>query len=51
MSEESAPPQAQASTGAVEIKLHGRTDVGLIREHNEDSFVIVRLDDGAREPD
>ena len=33
------------------MRLHGRTDVGLIREHNEDSFVIVRLDDGAREPE
>ncbi len=37
--------------GGVEVRLHGRSDVGLIREHNEDSFVIVRLDDGARELD
>ena len=35
----------------VEVRLHGRTDVGLVREHNEDSFVIVRLDDGSREPE
>jgi protein phosphatase len=31
------------------IKLAGRTDVGLIREHNEDSFIVVRLDDGTRD--
>ncbi len=53
VSEESGPlPTDNASAdGAVEVRLHGRTDVGLIREHNEDSFVIVRLDDGSREID
>ena len=54
VSEESGPLPEQKSAsaaGAVEVRLHGRTDVGLIREHNEDSFVIVRLDDGARELD
>ena len=53
VSEESAPlpPNTDSAAGAVEVRLCGRTDVGLIREHNEDSFVIVRLDDGAREPD
>ncbi len=53
ISEEAAPPKGttEAAPGAVEVRLCGRTDVGLIREHNEDSFVIVRLDDGAREPD
>jgi serine/threonine protein phosphatase PrpC len=35
----------------VEVGLAGRTDVGLIREHNEDSFVVVRLDDGSRDLD
>ncbi|MGZ3425776.1 MAG: PP2C family protein-serine/threonine phosphatase, partial [Polyangia bacterium] len=51
MSEESAPPASttESAPGAVEVRLHGRTDVGLIREHNEDSFVILRLDDGSRE--
>jgi serine/threonine protein phosphatase PrpC len=51
VSEESAPPAAttESAAGAVEVRLHGRSDVGLIREHNEDSFIIVRLDDGARE--
>ena len=44
--------EAEASSEAprdVEVRLMGRTDVGLIREHNEDSFVIVRLDDGSRD--
>ncbi len=54
VSEESGPlpeQKSESAAGAVEVRLHGRTDVGLIREHNEDSFVIVRLDDGARELD
>ena len=29
----------------------GRTDVGLVREHNEDNFTCVRLDDDARAPE
>jgi protein phosphatase len=32
------------------LELLGRTDVGLIREHNEDNFLLVRLDDGSRDP-
>jgi serine/threonine protein phosphatase PrpC len=53
VSEESAPPAGttEAAAGPVEVRLHGRTDVGLIREHNEDSFVIVRLEDGTRDVD
>jgi protein phosphatase len=38
VSEESAPPAkgtTETAAGAVEVRLHGRTDVGLIREHNE----------------
>ena len=53
VSEESGPlpeQKSEGAAGAVEVRLHGRTDVGLIREHNEDSFVIVRLDDGSRDP-
>jgi protein phosphatase len=33
----------------IEIQLHGRTDVGQVREHNEDSFVVVRIDDNERD--
>jgi serine/threonine protein phosphatase PrpC len=44
------PDTSASAAGAVEVRLHGRSDVGLIREHNEDSYIIVRLDDGSREP-
>ncbi|MCG5056324.1 MAG: protein phosphatase 2C domain-containing protein [Myxococcales bacterium] len=30
------------------ISVFGRTDVGLIREHNEDNFLVANLDDGFR---
>jgi protein phosphatase len=47
-----APAEAPTETAAepgISIKLAGRSDVGLIREHNEDSFIVVRLDDGTRD--
>jgi protein phosphatase len=34
----------------IQIDLHGRTDVGQVREHNEDSFVVVKLDGDERDP-
>ena len=34
--------------GAIFIRYYGATDVGLIREHNEDNFVCVDLDDELR---
>ncbi len=34
---------------SIDVELHGRTDVGLIREHNEDNFSVVRLDDACRD--
>jgi serine/threonine protein phosphatase PrpC len=53
VAEDPAPKVEGASSTAagVEVCLAGRSDVGLIREHNEDSFVVVRLDDGSREQD
>jgi serine/threonine protein phosphatase PrpC len=33
----------------IQIQLHGRTDVGQVREHNEDSFVVVHIDDNERD--
>ena len=33
--------------GSIRMLVAGRTDVGLIREHNEDNFLIVDLGDGA----
>ncbi len=41
MSEESNPPCG--SKGPIQLKLFGRTDVGQIREHNEDNFLIADL--------
>jgi protein phosphatase len=41
---------APAGSG-VHLDLVGRTDVGLVREHNEDSYIVIRLDDASREPD
>lgn len=43
----SAPPPSTASDpagGGVHVRYYGRTDVGLVREHNEDNFVVVDLD-------
>jgi protein phosphatase len=35
--------------GKVQLQIVGRTDVGLVREHNEDSYLVVRLDDASRD--
>ena len=37
--------------GPVKLHLVGRTDVGLVREHNEDNFTCVRLEDDVRDAD
>jgi serine/threonine protein phosphatase PrpC len=34
--------------GPIEVRYYGATDVGLVREHNEDNFVCVDLDDEVR---
>src|SRR6266404_5460135 len=31
------------------VEAVGRTDVGQLREHNEDAYVLVRLDSGSRD--
>jgi PPM family protein phosphatase len=38
-SDETAPPQK----GQIIVRLFGRTDVGQIREHNEDNFIVADL--------
>ena len=38
------------ATATIQMQFAGRTDVGLIREHNEDNLVVVDLDRGAAEP-
>jgi protein phosphatase len=47
----SSAPAPATPGGAVELHLVGITDVGLVREHNEDNFTCVRLDDDARDPE
>jgi protein phosphatase len=32
----------------IRLELFGRTEVGQVREHNEDSFLVLRLDDASR---
>ncbi len=36
-------PAAQAATAPVRVRYFGRTDVGLVREHNEDNFLVLDL--------
>lgn len=38
-----APQKAAEPTGPIEFRFFGRTDVGLIREHNEDNFLATDL--------
>ncbi len=40
---ESAPESAKGSSAEVRIKLFARTDVGQVREHNEDNFLVADL--------
>jgi protein phosphatase len=35
-------------TGGLRLRLFGRTDVGQIREHNEDNFLVANLTTGLR---
>jgi PPM family protein phosphatase len=39
----SAPTQPPTAAPLAELRLFGRTDVGQIREHNEDNFVVADL--------
>jgi len=36
-------PTAKAGPGEVRLRLFGRTDVGQVREHNEDNFIVADL--------
>jgi serine/threonine protein phosphatase PrpC len=42
------PPSNGASAGEVRLKLFARTDVGQIREHNEDNFLVADLSKRSR---
>ena len=35
----------------IEIEVFGKTDVGLIREHNEDNFLVADVSAGTRASD
>ena len=50
MGETSSKSEAsgEKSPSPIRVKLFGRTDVGQIREHNEDNFLIANLSTGAR---
>lgn len=39
-----------AGGGAITVHVVGRSDVGLVREHNEDNFLLADLATGSREP-
>ena len=36
------------SSSEIKIAVFGKTDVGLIREHNEDNFLVANADTGLR---
>ena len=36
--------------GSITVRVVGRTDVGLVREHNEDNYLLADLATGSREP-
>lgn len=38
----------KSNNNKIKVKLTGKTDVGLVREHNEDNFIIANLDTGER---
>ncbi len=41
-------PESSAAAGEIRVKLFARTDVGQIREHNEDNFLVADLTRRAR---
>ncbi|HZO17249.1 MAG TPA: Stp1/IreP family PP2C-type Ser/Thr phosphatase [Polyangiaceae bacterium] len=45
---EPPPESEEARRGPITLKVFGRTDVGQIREHNEDNFLIADLENKVR---
>jgi serine/threonine protein phosphatase PrpC len=43
------PDPVRDPAGDVRVEVVAQTDVGQLREHNEDNFLVLRLDDGARD--
>lgn len=44
-----APRSSSEPSGWVQVEYFGRTDVGLVREHNEDNFLVADLTEGVRD--
>ena len=42
--EPEASKDTAAKSAGITLSVFGRTDVGLIREHNEDNFLIANID-------
>lgn len=40
----------RSEEGAIIVQVVGRTDVGLVREHNEDNYLLADLTTGSRDP-
>jgi PPM family protein phosphatase len=45
-----AAMHAVVAHGQITVRVSGRTDVGLVREHNEDNFLLADLSTGSRDP-
>jgi serine/threonine protein phosphatase PrpC len=43
-------PVSMRPAGAITVSVVGRTDVGLVREHNEDNLLLADLGTGSRDP-
>ncbi|HTJ80804.1 MAG TPA: Stp1/IreP family PP2C-type Ser/Thr phosphatase [Polyangiaceae bacterium] len=43
-----AAPAAPAADQSIFVRVFGRTDVGQVREHNEDNFLVADLSKGSR---
>ncbi|HEY4120415.1 MAG TPA: Stp1/IreP family PP2C-type Ser/Thr phosphatase [Byssovorax sp.] len=43
-----AKPDEAAKRPDIRVRLFGRTDVGQVREHNEDNFIVADLSKGSR---
>ena len=46
--EDENSPAEDENAPAIEVRLFGRTDVGQVREHNEDNFIVADLSNESR---
>lgn len=46
-----ATDEAQVQSSTITVHVVGRTDVGLVREHNEDNYLLADLATGSRDSD